>query len=51
VKIDAAALEYQTHFKRGDLGVHNPATYVAKVYCMDIDNNWMLQGTSPTVTF
>jgi hypothetical protein len=51
VQIDAAAFQYQTHFRRGDFGATSPATYVARVYCKDVDNNWMLQGTSGPVTF
>ena len=52
VQIDAAAFQYQTNFRRGDIaGAVSSATYEAKVYCKDVDGNWMLQGTSPTVTF
>lgn len=51
VQIDTSAFQYQTHFRRGDFGATTPATYVAKVYCRDVDNNWMLQGTSVPVTF
>ena len=51
VQIDAGAPQYQTHFRRGDFGAASPATYVAKVYCKDVDNNWMLQGMSLPVTF
>ena len=51
VQIDSAAPQYQTHFRRGDFGAASPATYVAKVYCKDVDNNWMLQGASVPVTF
>jgi hypothetical protein len=51
VQIDAAAFQYQTNFRRGDFGASSPATYVARVYCRDVDNNWMLQGTSISVTF
>ena len=50
VQIDTSAFQYQTHFRRGDFGATTPATYVAKVYCRDVDNNWMLQGTSVPVT-
>jgi hypothetical protein len=51
VQIDAAVPQYQTHFRRSDFGALAPATYVARVYCRDVDNNWMLQGTSGPVTF
>ena len=51
VQLDAGALQYQTHFRRSDFGASSPATYTAKVYCRDVDNNWMLQGASTPVTF
>jgi hypothetical protein len=51
VQIDAVALQYQTHFRRGDVGAPGPVTHVAKVYFRDVDNNLVLQATSSSVTF
>jgi hypothetical protein len=51
VQIDTVAFEYKTHFRRADFGASSPATYVARISCRDVDNQWMLQGTSASVTF
>jgi hypothetical protein len=51
VKIDTSTAEYQTTFKRGDIGVTAPGTYKAEVYFVDVDGNLVMQGSSPNVTF
>jgi hypothetical protein len=42
---------YQTDFVRRDIGAASPTDYVAKVYFLDVDNNWVLQATSNSVRF
>lgn len=48
VKIDQGSdgPKYQTHFRRGDLGVTGPGTYKARVSFMDVDGNWMEHAVS-----
>ncbi len=45
---------YDTMFTRGDLlngTITSPGPYVADVWFLDVDGNWVLEGTSPGFTF
>jgi len=51
VQITGKTPEYQTHFKRGDIGAIGPVAYVAEVWFLNVDGLATLQATSNQVTF
>jgi|GEM_PF-2419098 len=50
-RVTGTTPEYQTHFKRGDIGASGPVAYVAEVWFLNIDGVATLQATSNQVTF
>jgi hypothetical protein len=47
----AATNFYATGFRRDHIGASGPATYVAEIYFLNVDNTLSLQATSSSVTF